>query len=233
MKYADFIKGNESFQYSINIQYDLMNLNKIKGYIPTRKSIEILREYLLNVVVEDRDKSTVLIGPYGKGKSHLLLVLLGLMCGTDDIKELNDLVEKIKSIDNTCAEIASDVLREKKYLPIVINFNSGDLNQAFLIALNQALKNHGIQDMLPETYFDSALGVLEGWEKYNNTITQVESLIKDSCKLDLNKFKRKLKSFDTDAYEIFKEIFKEITSGIEFNPLINTDVVKLYEEIIF
>lgn len=230
MKYADFIKGNESFQYSINIQYDLMNLNKIKGYIPTRKSIEILREYLLNVVVEDRDKSTVLIGPYGKGKSHLLLVLLGLMCGTDDIKELNDLVEKIKSIDNTCAEIASDVLREKKYLPIVINFNSGDLNQAFLIALNQALKNHGIQDMLPETYFDSALGVLEGWEKYNNTITQVESLIKDSCKLDLNKFKRKLKSFDTDAYEIFKEIFKEITSGIEFNPLINTDVVKLYEE---
>lgn len=230
MKYADFIKGNESFQYSINIQYDLMNLNKIKGYIPTRKSIEILREYLLNVVVEDRDKSTVLIGPYGKGKSHLLLVLLGLMCGTDDIKELNDLVEKIKSIDNTCAEIASDVLREKKYLPIVINFNSGDLNQAFLIALNQALKNHGIQDMLPETYFDLALGVLEGWEKYNNTITQVESLIKDSCKLDLNKFKRKLKSFDTDAYEIFKEIFKEITSGIEFNPLINTDVVKLYEE---
>ena len=49
MKYADFIKGNESFQYSINIQYDLMNLNKIKGYIPTRKSIEILREYLLIV----------------------------------------------------------------------------------------------------------------------------------------------------------------------------------------
>ena len=41
MKYADFIKGNEGFQYSINIQYDLMNPNKINGYIPTRKSVEI------------------------------------------------------------------------------------------------------------------------------------------------------------------------------------------------
>ena len=230
MKYADFIKGNEGFQYSINIQYDLMNPSKIKGYIPTRKSIEILREYLLNVVVDGRDKSTVLIGPYGKGKSYLLLVLLGLMCGTNDTKELSELVNKINSIDNTCAEIASDVLNNKKYLPIVINFNSGDLNQAFLIALNQALKIQGIQDILPDTYFDSALSVLEGWEKYEQTIILVESLVKEKSKVDLSTFKRKLKSFDTDSYEVFKKVFKDITSGIEFNPLINTDVVKLYEE---
>lgn len=230
MKYADFIKGNEGFQYSINIQYDFMNLNKIKGYIPTRKSIEILKEYLLNTIVDDRDKSTVLIGPYGKGKSHLLLVLLGLMCGSNDIEELTDLVNKIKFIDNTCGEIATNVLSNKKYLPIVINFNSGNLNQAFLIALNQALKIKGIEDILPNTYFDSVLSVLEGWEKYDQTISLVESLIKEKIKVDLNTFKRKLKSFDTVSYEIFKEIFKEVTSGIEFNPLINTDVVKLYEE---
>lgn len=230
MKYADFIKGNEGFQYSINIQYDLMNPSKIKGYIPTRKSIEILKEYLLNVVIENRDKSTVLIGPYGKGKSHLLLVLLGLMCGTNDMEELNRLVNKIKLIDKTCSEIASDVLNSKKYLPIVINFNSGDLNQSFLIALNHALKNQGIEDILPDTYFDSALSVLAGWEKYEHTISMVEKMVKEETRTDLNTFKRKLKSFDTKSYEIFKCIFKEVTSGIEFNPLINTDVVKFYEE---
>lgn len=230
MRYADFIKGNEGFQYSINIQYDLMNPNKIKGYIPTRKSIEILNEYLLNVVVDDRDKSTVLIGPYGKGKSHLLLVILGLMCGTNDIEELNGLINKIKLIDKNCADIADDVLTNKKFLPIVINFNSGDLNQAFLIALNQALKNQGIQDILPDTYFDSAISVLEGWEKYEGTISTVEKLILEKCKIDLSSFKRKLKSFDTDSYEVFKNVFLEITSGVEFNPFINTDVVKLYEE---
>ena len=41
MKYSNFVKGNEGFQYSINIQYDLMNPNKISGYIPTKKSLEI------------------------------------------------------------------------------------------------------------------------------------------------------------------------------------------------
>lgn len=230
MKYADFIKGNEGFQYSINIQYDLMNPNKINGYIPTRKSVEILKEYLLNVIIDDRDKSTVLIGPYGKGKSHLLLILLGLMCGDSSVKELNNLVQKIKYIDSNCAEIANDILNNKKYLPIVINFNSGDLNQAFLIALNNALKNEGIQDILPETYFDSAISILQGWEKYEQTIGLVESIIKEKCKLDLEAFKRKLKGFDTQSYNIFKEIFSQITSGIEFNPLINTDVVKLYEQ---
>ena len=230
MRYADFIKGNEGFQYSINIQYDLMNPNKIKGYIPTRKSVEILKEYLLNTIIDDRDKATVLIGPYGKGKSHLLLILLGLMCGNKNINELNQLVEKISKIDNDCAQIAEDVLKSKKYLPIVINFNSGDLNQAFLIALNQTLKNNEIQNILPNTYFDSAIAVLDGWEKYEGTINIVKNLIKEKCTSDLNTFKRKLKSFDTVSYEAFKSIFKEVTSGVEFNPFINTDVVKLYEE---
>ena len=207
MKYADFIKGNEGFQYSINIQYDLMNINKIKGYIPTRKSVEILKEYLLNNVVDGRDKATVLIGPYGKGKSHLLLVLLGLMCGDNEIKELEVLVDKVKAIDNTCSELAMNVLKNKKYLPIVINFNSGDLNQAFLIALNQSLKNQGIEDVLPNTYFDSALSVLEGWEKYDQTINVVKELIKAKSNVTLEAFKRKLKSFSTDSYEIFKDIF--------------------------
>lgn len=230
MKYADFIKGNEGFQYSINIQYDLMNPNKIKGYIPTRNSIEILKEYLLNVLIDERDKSTVLIGPYGKGKSHLLLILLGLMCGSNNIKELNLLIEKIKLIDSNCARIASDVLNNKKFLPIVINFNSGDLNQAFLIALNHALKNEKIKDIFPETYFDSALSVLEGWEGYKNTIRIVKNFIKEEYNLELDVFKRRLKAFDIETYEMFKRLFSKITSGIEFNPLINTDVVKLYEE---
>ena len=230
MKYAEFIKGNEGFQYSINIQYDLMNPNKINGYIPTRRSVEILKEYLLNVLVDNREKATVLIGPYGKGKSHLLLILLGLMCGKKDVKELNRLVEKIERVDNNCAEIAKNVLEKKKFLPIVINFNSGDLNQAFLIGLNQALKNEDIYDILPETYFDSALTIIEGWEKYDTTIEFVKKLIVEETKLQLEDFKRKLKFYDTYIYEVFKRIFFKVTSGVEFNPFINTDVVKLYEE---
>ena len=230
MKYANFIKGNEGFQYSINIQYDLMNLSKVKGYIPTRKSVEILKDYLLNTIIDNRDKSTVLIGPYGKGKSHLILVLIELMYRSKNVKELKNLIDRISLVDEDCAELAKQVLNDKKYLPIIVNFNSGDLNQAFLIALNNALRNEGIENILPNTYFDVAVEVLDGWRQYKGTIEVVKSIINEKYKISLDTFIRKLKSFDINSYKLFKEIFLEVTSGIEFNPLINADVVKLYEE---
>lgn len=231
IKYSDFIKGNENFQYSINIQYDLMNKSKIKGYIPTQDSIKILDEYLLNILIDNKDKVSVLIGAYGKGKSHLLLILLGLMYGNSDSEELIELVDKIKNIDKNCAERALDVLNNKKYLPIVINSNSGDLNQAFMIALYKALKNEGIEDIFPNTYFNSALNIIQEWKKYENTIELVSKLIKERTRLDLNTYIKKLNSFNREAYDVFKEVFKVITSGVEFNPMLDMDATKLYEEI--
>lgn len=232
MKYGDFIKGNEGFQYSINLQYDLMNQKKIEGYIPTRKSTDILYEYLLNTKVDERDKATVLIGPYGKGKSHLLLILLGLMCGNSESKELNKLVDKIKNINPQCGVEANEVLTQKKYLPLIINFNSDDLNQAFLVALNHALKDANIKDILPSTYFDSAISTINGWQVYedNGMITKVKALIKNKCGLNLQAYLENLNSYDKKAYELFKEVFEEVTSGISFNPMVNSDIVKLIEE---
>lgn len=231
MKYSNFIKGNEGFQYSINIQYDLMNEFKIKGYIPTKDSIKILDQYLLNALIDNREKASVLIGAYGKGKSHLLLILLGLMCGNSSTSELVELTNKIKLIDKNCGERAVDVLNNKKYLPVVINSNSGDLNQAFMIALYKALKSENIEDIFPNTYFDAAISIIEEWENYDETIEKVSSLVKEKANIKLDAYVKKLKAFDKESYEIFKEIFKNITSGIDFNPMLNTDVVKLYEEI--
>ncbi len=77
MKYADYIKVNENFQYSVNLQFDLNNIDKIKNYIPTKDGCEVLKLYI-NSVINGKNRATTLIGPYGKGKSHLLLVLLML-----------------------------------------------------------------------------------------------------------------------------------------------------------
>ncbi len=231
MKYLDFIKGNEGFQYSINIQYDLMNPLKINSYIPTNNSVELLKEYLLNCLIDNREKTTVLIGPYGKGKSHLLLILLGIMCGDSTVKEIDSLISRIDIVDKECGSIAHSVLENKKYLPVVLNFNYGDLGQSFLIGINQALKSKEIQDILPDTYFDSAIKVIDNWKLYNDTIEKVSDLVNKNLGIDIDEFKERLNSFNKETYECFKVVFKEITSGIEFNPMTNTDIVKLYEEV--
>ena len=69
---------NENFQYSVNLQFDINNIEKIKEYIPTKDGCELLRSYL-NSIIYGKNRATTLIGPYGKGKSHLLLVLITLL----------------------------------------------------------------------------------------------------------------------------------------------------------
>ena len=231
MKYSDFIKGNKEFQSSINIQYDLNNLKKIDGYIPTSDTVKILKDYLYSLFDDNINRATVLVGPYGKGKSHLLLVLLTIMMCDKNNEHILSLINKISEIDPECSKLAKDALNNKKYLPIIINFNSEDLNQAFLVAINHALKEIGAEDILPNTYFEAALNVLKGWENYSSTINKFKKLVKEKCNLTYTKIKNKLKDFDNEAYSIFKDVFFDMTSGIEFNPMINTDVVKMIEEI--
>lgn len=232
MKYAEFINGNDNFQYSINLNYDLMNDDKIDCYIPTKKSIEILNDYLLSTVSDNKDNATVLVGPYGKGKSHLLLILIAILYGSDKNKTLNKLVDKIKVIDKKAGELTKEVLKNKKYLPLIINFNSRDLNQAFLIALKNALLLAGLEGILPNTYFNSAIDTINNWKDHPNKqmINMVEKLVQDKCGLTLKKFIDTLKFYNEDNYKIFTDIFKEVTLGIEFNPMTNSDIVKLIEE---
>ena len=78
MKYNDIIGVNENFQYSVNLQFDITNISKIKEYIPTKDGCELLKKYLQSVYC-GKNRATTLIGPYGKGKSHLLLVLITLL----------------------------------------------------------------------------------------------------------------------------------------------------------
>ncbi|MGL5152057.1 MAG: hypothetical protein ACRC7N_15985, partial [Clostridium sp.] len=229
-KYTEFIKGNEGFQYSVNLQYDLNESKKIEGYIPTKKSVELLYEYLLRTKVKNSDKSTVLIGPYGKGKSHLLLVLLNILnCKNEEA--INGLVEKIEKINKPCADLIKDIKIKDRYLPIVVNLNSMDLNESFLITIKKALKEIGAEDVLPKTYYEAAIDVIKGWKGYGNTYELFKELVKEQCNVSDEIFISQLKSYNNSSFNIFKGIFTKITSGVEFNPLINTDVVKLYEEV--
>lgn len=232
MKYSDFIKGNEDFQFSINIQYDLGNMNKVQSYIPTKKSIELLYRYLLNTQSKNSDKATILVGPYGKGKSHLLLILLSILCEqNNDI--INELLTKIDKIDPQCAVLAKELSKEKKYLPIVMNFNSNDLTQALLIGINDSLARAGISDILPKNYFESAIDTLENWRGFHEKtiINNFIKILDEEYSIDFNDFIQELKAYSKEAYGIFNEIFTIVTAGIQFNPMTNTDIVSLINEL--
>ena len=170
LKYSEYLKINETFQYSINLQFDINNINKIKEYIPTTDSCEILEHYF-DSIFGNFNKSTILVGPYGKGKSHLLLVLLTLLNDykDEDIDAIEKLLDKIKDINpNIYIKIRTIRDKKAKFMPVIINSNYNNINQAFLLALTESLEREGIDDIVINTYFDVALEIINKWKQEND-----------------------------------------------------------------
>jgi len=76
---SKMISVASGFQYSVNIGYDLNNEEKIKNFIPTASALGLLEDILLSTLPSSTDRARVLIGAYGKGKSHIMLMILSLL----------------------------------------------------------------------------------------------------------------------------------------------------------
>lgn len=241
MKYSDYLGIKEGFQASINLEYDLNKIEKIKSYIPTEQSVKILGDFLRSFYYsnEPQNRATVLVGPYGRGKSHLLLLLTALTSldfasineeeNQFGLSALNEVCNKISDIDKEVGALAKTIVDSKiRTLPVIVNSNSTDINQAFMLAIKDALYRANLQKLLPSTYFDSALAIIEKWrtsfpDAYKTLqieLKKTKSNIEDLC--------IGLKQFDRTFYELFCSIYPNIAAGTEFNPLTNMDVVKMY-----
>lgn len=123
-KLSQIVKLNGSFRNSINLYLNLNKKEKIDSYIPTKSSLNILKRYV-GSVIKNKDHSTILIGSYGKGKSHLLLILLAIV-SMQRTKENNEIVKsllkKIRMVDEETFEIVSSVWNKKgRFLPVIIS----------------------------------------------------------------------------------------------------------------
>ncbi len=232
MKYMDYINVNENFQYSVNLQFDINNISKIKEYIPTKDGCELLEKYF-NSVLNSKNRATTLIGPYGKGKSHLLLVFITLLSNynPENQKEIDNFLNKIKKVSLETYEKIKNIRDKKiKLMPIIINSNYGDLNQAFLLALSESLEREKLSSIVVNTYFDIALKVILKWEdKYKDVIDEIKKCLSEyNC--SFKDLKHGLKNYSEEHYEIFKNVYSCILHGQEFNPLVNSDIVKIYKD---
>ena len=79
----DMVSVASGFQYSVNIGYDLGSDDKLKNFIPTKSAFSLLEDILLSVNPTSTDRARVLIGAYGKGKSHIVLTILSILMKRD------------------------------------------------------------------------------------------------------------------------------------------------------
>ena len=73
---TDMVSTAPGFQTSVNIAYDLHNSEKIKNLIPTSTAVDLFEDFLLSTNNASTNRAKILIGAYGKGKSHIILSVL-------------------------------------------------------------------------------------------------------------------------------------------------------------
>ncbi|MDD6560149.1 hypothetical protein MOZ60_01955 [Stecheria sp. CLA-KB-P133] len=228
--YSDYFSINKNFQSSINLELDLDNEAKIEEYIPTSDICAVLKIYFGAFLMKSTDHATTLIGPYGKGKSFLLLVLSYLVYHQKD-KAYSDLLNKIKGIDIDLYEMIEEAnIKGLKLLPVIINSNFNDLQQSFMLGLSEALTRAGINEVIPTTVYTVCLNLMEKWRK-DTFIREKFNVCAKQKKTTFDELAAGLKNYSVDSYQKFKWIYNCITAGLEFNPLVNNDVVKIYSSV--
>lgn len=222
---SNMISVASGFQYSVNIGYDLTNDDKLKNFIPTKSALELLEDILLSTKSTSTDRARVLIGAYGKGKSHIVLTIMAMLMKRN-ISLFEKTLPKIKENPQLQQLVENYYDSDNKILPIVITGSNTSLTQAFLLALQRTLAENELLDVMPETNYKAAVAAIGRWEK---DFPEAYSKFKSKLDIPVSKFVSELENYDIVAYEQFERIYPTLTAGSTFNPFLGFDVVDLYE----
>ena len=227
---SEMIKTASDFQYSVNILYDLHNSQKVKNFIPTKSSLQLIEEILLSTENNSSRRSRILIGAYGKGKSHIILTILSLLMKHKPQEDFYHLNKKLEN-NPQLRQLVQNYYEKKGngLLPVLVSGSNTSLTQAFIIALQHTLSENSLLDIMPETNYKAASQVILKWEKeYPDTYKKFSSLIEETPE----EFVEKLNNYDIETYKVFENIYPTLTAGSNFNPFLGFDVVELYESVV-
>ena len=225
---SDMLSVASGFQYSVNIGYDLNHDDKLQNFIPTKSSLDLLQEILESTAESSTERARVLVGAYGKGKSHIVLTILSILMRKDRdlFSKLNEKIAKNSELERLLDNYYDS---DKKLLPVIINGSSTSMQQAFLIALQKALSENDMMTVMPDTNFHAAVKAIRKWESdFPSTYKQ----FKKEIGRPVEKFVESLEKYDVGAYSEFEKVYPKLTSGSVFNPFLGFDIAELYESVV-
>lgn len=222
---SNMISVAPGFQYSINIGFDLNNEDKLRNFIPTQSALELLEEILQSTRPASTERARVLIGAYGKGKSHIMLMILSILM-KKDLRLFEKLNARLQREPQLLAQVQNYYERAERILPVVISGSRSSLSQAFLLALQRTLSENDMLDVMPETNYAAAAKAVRRWQAdFPETYDRFAGMID----VPPERFIAQLEEYDAHAYAEFERLYPLLTAGSVFNPFLGFDVIELYE----
>lgn len=229
MDIKDLVVPNKDFQTSINIEFDFGSEEKVKELIPTEAVCRYLERILGDVIAPSNQRAKLLVGAYGKGKSHVVLAALTAMWRKSPVA-FGRIEAAYRKQGNGFADTFERFARDgQRLLPVVISGSTSGLRQSLLLALKNALKLCDSQDLMPSTNYDGAIRVLDRWRSdYPDTLRRYEEVTGATYQAAVSSLRR----LDTATYDEFVAAYPSLTSGGAFDVLESADVLGVYEHVL-
>ena len=147
---SEQIRIRAGYTRSVNLQRDVGNLELVKAYLPTAKSLQALEQVALSLGDAPADRALALVGPYGSGKSAFALFLSALLAAADDPMHNAAMAvlgqhEPAKAL---LPRFSQTTTGKRGFLRVVVNGVPASLSKQLLAACAHAMKQQGMEKKL-------------------------------------------------------------------------------------
>ncbi len=194
-----------------------MNRRKLESYYVNTSVRESFYSISRGLHPTSRNRVHLITGTWGSGKSHFGLVIANYLTRNSSSKDFEMIFMRMRKKDpNRASEIYEIRNTDRPYLIILLEgYNPDGAELALLKGLNDALtdpKRANLPEETLETVYLSALNKIQEWETEKpEFIKELKALLKER-ETDIKTLKDDLREFEEDAYRLFKNLHKEITT---------------------
>jgi hypothetical protein len=222
------ITSKSKFKTSVNIKLDLGNEWILDRYIPTPTHFESLTG-LLEGFLDKGNKSHILVGSFGSGKSMIGTLIANIVSKNVSIKSINNLVDKFDKVnikeDSVITLLEKAKSLSRTYIPVVINGNQGRFREAVISSIHKSIKQIKPELTLP-SFAEEIKSKINLWENsYAETYKQFLSKVSEENWI-IDRFLNDVAEHDSVAINWFKDIYPSLTAGAELTISYDMDLTE-------
>ncbi|WP_028487507.1 hypothetical protein [Thiothrix lacustris] len=147
---SEQIRIRAGYTRSVNLQRDVGNLELVKAYLPTAKSLQALEQVALSLGGAPADRALALVGPYGSGKSAFALFLSALLAAADDPmhRAAMAVLGQHEAVKALLPHFSQATTGKRGFLRVVVNGIPASLSKQLLAAFAEAMAQQGMDEKL-------------------------------------------------------------------------------------
>lgn len=144
------IRIRAGYTRSVNLQRDVGNLELVKAYLPTAKSLQALEQVAVSLGEAPAERALALVGPYGSGKSAFALFLSALLAAANDPmhKAAMAVLGQHEPAKALLPHFTQATAGKRGFLRVVVNGIPASLSKQLLTAFAHAMEQQGMEEKL-------------------------------------------------------------------------------------